>query len=558
MLRRLYVRNYVLIDSLDIEFPEGLVIITGQTGAGKSILLGSISLVLGTKTDASVIGEAAENCVVEAEFDVPSDDSAILQILSDNDIENTDDRLVIRRVVSSSGRSRAFVNDSPVPVAVLAALSSRLIDIHSQHQTLMLSDRHFHLSALDHYAGNASRLKICSEYYSRYVSTKSQLYDVNTRISELEGERDYSRARYSMLESANLQEGELEGLEAEQKQLANAEEIKDSLYAVETLFSADDADGRLSVDAVLRESIRRMEKIIQFVPEAAAITDRLSSARVELDDILSEITGINTGIEVSQDRLAYVEERMSLLYGLMQKFSCRDVAGLIAEREALKASLYDSTALEERRRVLEKELDEIKAGYDAAALDLHNARVKAAPEFARAIQDSIHSLELQNAVFEVMVEDAPMSAAGIDSARFLFSSTGRNPVELAKCASGGEMSRIMLCLKDMMARYTQMPTMVFDEIDTGVSGSVADKMGSMICRMGENMQVFAITHLPQVAAKGKAHYLVSRSVSPDTGKQVTVIRKLSYEDRVMEVARMLSGSEITAAAIGNAKALLSD
>ena len=356
MLRRLYVRNYVLIDSLDIEFPEGLVIITGQTGAGKSILLGSISLVLGAKTDASVIGEAAENCVVEAEFDVPSDDSAILQILSDNDIENTDDRLVVRRVVSSSGRSRAFVNDSPVPAAVLAALSSRLIDIHSQHQTLLLSDRHFHLSALDHYAGNASRLKICSEYYSRYVSTKSQLYDVNTRISELEGERDYSRARYSMLESANLQEGELEGLEAEQKQLANAEEIKDSLYAVEMLFSADDADGRLSLDAVLRESIRRMEKIIQFVPEAAAITDRLSSARVELDDILSEITGINTGIEVSQDRLAYVEERMSLLYGLMQKFSCRDVAGLIAEREALKASLYDSTALEERRRVLEKEL----------------------------------------------------------------------------------------------------------------------------------------------------------------------------------------------------------
>ena len=557
MLRRLQVKNYVLIDSLDIEFPEGLVIITGQTGAGKSILLGSISLVLGSKADAAVIGDSADNCVVEAEFDIGRDDSALRHLLEENDIEAEDDRLVLRRVVSRSGRARAFANDSPVSAGVLSSLSAHLIDIHSQHQTLLLSDRRFQLSALDHYAGNSLLLDRCAALYREYISLKADLDDLNAKIARIEGERDYDQARYSQLESANLRDGELEALEAEQRQLANAEEIKDSLYAVETLFSSDDEGGRLSLDAILRESTKRLERISQYVPGITSVLERIASARVELDDILAEISDMDSRTEVSQERLQQVEDRLSLLYGLMQKFSCRDIAGLVAVRDSLKAVLHDSSAFVERRAELEARLDTVTGNLASVAGQLHDTRLKAAPSFAHAVQDSIRSLELQHAVFEVSLQEAPLSASGKDSAVFLFSSTGRNAVELSRCASGGEMSRIMLCLKEMMAHYTMMPTMIFDEIDTGVSGSVADKMGSMICRMGDNMQVFAITHLPQVAAKGKAHYLVSKITDTVSGKTSTTIARLSPEERVMEMARMLSGSEVTSAAIENARTLLS-
>lgn len=556
MLRRLHVRNYVLIDSLDIEFPEGLVIITGQTGAGKSVLLGSIALVLGGKADASIIGESADNCVVEAEFDIDAKDSAMRKILEENDVEWDDGHLVLRRVVARSGRARAFANDSPVTVPVLTAMSSRLIDIHSQHQTLLLSDRRFQLSVLDHYAGNSRLLDKCAAAYREYVSLTGQIEELDARIARVESERDYDQARYSQLESASLREGELEELEAEQKQLANAEEIKDNLYAVESLFSSDE-EGKLSVDAILRESERRLERVSQYVPEVAPVLERLSSSRVELDDILSEITDIDSRTEISRERLQQVEDRLSLLYGLMQKFSCRDVGGLIAARDELGAVLHDSSVLAEKRDELERKLKSVGEELEKTAQMLHDAREKAAPAFAQAIQDSIRSLELQYAVFEVDVTDVPVSGSGKDAVSFLFSSTGRGPVELSKCASGGEMSRIMLCLKEMMARYTLMPTMIFDEIDTGVSGSVADKMGSMICRMGDNMQVFAITHLPQVAAKGREHCLVSKVTDPVSGKTSTSIRKLSPEDRIMEVARMLSGSEVTPAAIENARELLS-
>lgn len=558
MLRRLQVSNYVLIDSLDITFPEGLVIITGQTGAGKSILLGSISLVLGAKADPSIIGESSDKCIVEAEFDVPASNMSIRSILDENDVEWDDGHLILRRVVGRSGRPRSFVNDCPVAASVLSSLSSELIDIHSQHQTLLLSDHRFQLSALDHFAGNGDLLQQCASEYRIYQELQSELGNIDARLKKMAGERDYDQARLSQLESASLRDGELEELEAEQKQLANAEDIKDNLYAVETLMSSDqEEDGRLSMDAMLRESIKRLEKVSQYLPSVSQMTERLESARVELDDILSGITDLDSKIEVSQDRLNEVESRLSLLYGLLQKFSCRDIAGLISVRDGLRAVLHDSTDLEEKRIQIEKDLEASKTRLDRVAEQLHKSRTDAAPAFSESIQDSIHFLELQYAVFDVDIQETQVSQTGKDAVVFRFSSTGKNPVELSKCASGGELSRIMLCLKDMMARYTNMPTMIFDEIDTGVSGSVADKMGSMICRMGENMQVFAITHLPQVAAKGQAHYLVTKSVGQTDGKTVTTIRKLSQEDRVLELARMLSGAEITQAAIANARSLLS-
>lgn len=556
MLTRLQVKNYVLIDSLEIDFPEGLIIITGQTGAGKSILLGALSLLMGSKADAAMVSEGADNCVVEAEFEIS--DMSLKEVLEDNDVEWDEGHLVVRRVVNRSGRSRSFVNDSPVQVNVLQEISSRLVDIHSQHQTLLLSDKNFQLNILDHYAGSIEMREQCAQTYRRLGVLKSELSRLDERISRMAGEREYNEAQYRQLESAALKDGELSELEAEQKMLANAEEIKTGLCTVEELFTAASSAGELlSLDSLLKESLKSLSRISRYVPEAASLADRIDSCRLELDDILSEVSSINSSTELSETRLAEVEDRMSLLYGLMQKHSCRTESELIAVRDSLSELLFDSTQLEERRAEFSADIAETQKELDSIADALHVRREEAVSSFAGAIQDSIRDLELPYASFEVDLLPVQTTASGRDLIQFRFSSTGRNAVDVAKCASGGEMSRIMLSLKAMMARYTNMPTMIFDEIDTGVSGSVADKMGSMICGMGAYMQVFAITHLPQVAAKGSAHYLVSKTIDPVTSKAVSTIEKLSAEQRVLEVARMLSGSELTDAAIANAKSLLS-
>ena len=555
MLTRLQVRNYVLIDSLEIDFPEGLIIITGQTGAGKSILLGALSLVMGAKAEASMVSEGADNCVVEAEFE--TSDMALKAVLDENEAEWEDGHLIVRRVVNRSGRSRAFVNDCPVPVTVLQEISTRLIDIHSQHQTLLLSDKAFQLSILDHYAGNMDLREECAGLWREAGAQRIEIARLDERIARLAGERDYNEAQFRQLEAASLKEGELAELEEEQKQLANAEEIKTGLSTVEELFtSASSAGESLSLNAALKEADKILSKIGRYLPVASELSERVDSCRRELDDILSEVSDLNSRTDLSESRLEEVENRMSLIYGLMQKHSCREEAELIALRDSLSEALFDSTQLEEKRAELASQLSKTEAAFDAVASRLHDARVHAAESFASAIQESIRGLELPYAVFEVEINENTLSATGRDAVIFRFSSTGRNAVDVAKCASGGEMSRIMLALKAMMARYTNMPTMIFDEIDTGVSGSVADRMGSMICEMGSFMQVFAITHLPQVAAKGNAHYLVSKEVDPQTSTAVSTIKRLSDEQRVLEVARMLSGTVMTEAAVANAKALL--
>ncbi len=555
MLARLQVRNYVLIDSLEIDFPEGLIIITGQTGAGKSILLGALSLVTGAKADASMVSDGADNCVVEAEFDAVDD--SIRNILEENEAEWDEGHLIIRRVVNRSGRSRAFVNDSPVPVTVLQEISSRLIDIHSQHQTLLLSDRQFQLDILDHYAGNGRLRTECSAAWKELAALKAELARLESQIARIASDRDYNEAQFRQLEAASLREGELSELEEEQKQLANAEEIKSGLCAVEELFTAASSSGEaMSLDASLKESMKVLSKLGRYVPAASALADRIESCRLELDDILSEVSDINSRTDMSESRLEEVEARMSLIYGLLKKHACADESELIALRDRLSDELFDSTRLEEQAEDLRSQIRKVSAVLTGLADSLHEARAAAAPAFASSIAESVRNMELQYAVFETEVLDAPLSALGRDTVQFRFSATGKNPVDVARCASGGEMSRIMLSLKAMMARYTSMPTMIFDEIDTGVSGSVADKMGTMICGMGENMQVFAITHLPQVAAKGNAHYLVSKEIDPDTSKAVSTITRLTKEDRILEVARMLSGSVLTDAAIENAKSLL--
>ncbi len=554
MLARLHVRNFVLIDSLEIDFPEGLIIITGQTGAGKSILLGALSLVTGAKADASMVSEGADNCVVEAEFE--TDDALIRSILEENEAEWDEGHLIIRRVVNRSGRSRAFVNDSPVPVTVLQDISSRLIDIHSQHQTLLLSDKQFQLDILDHYAGNTQLRQDCAAAWKELVSKKSELSSLESRIARIASDKEYNEAQYRQLETASLREGELAELEDEQKQLANAEDIKAGLCGVEELFTASSSGDSMSVDSSLKESVKMLMKVGRFIPAASELADRLDSCRLELDDILAEVSDMNSRVDMSQERLEQVESRMSMLYGLLKKHGCADEAELIVLRDRLSDELFDSTRLEEQAEDLRKEIASLDARVRNIASQLHKSRNKAAAEFSEAIASSIRGLEMPYAVFEVELVDIPVSATGSDTVAFRFSATGRNAVDVAKCASGGEMSRIMLALKAMMARFTSMPTMIFDEIDTGVSGSVADKMGSMICQMGEHMQVFAITHLPQVAAKGHAHYVVSKEIDPATSKAVSTITRLTDDDRVLEVARMLSGSVLTDAAIANAKELL--
>lgn len=551
MLRALHIRNYILIDSLDVDFPEGLIIITGQTGAGKSILLGALSLLMGSKADAGVISEGADSCVVEGEFD--SCDDSVHSILDENDIEWDGGHLVIRRVVHGSGRSRSFINDSPVPLGVLASIAARLVDIHSQHQSLMLADHGFQLSVLDHFAGNGALIEECGSAWTALQSIRTELGAARQRRARMEADHDYNASRYARLESASLRVGELEELEAEQRQLANAEEIKLSLNAVDELFNPQEDGGLMGLGAMLKEASRQLSRISRYV-DVTSIVERLESTRIELDDVESELDEINSRIDVSPERLQAVEDRMSLLYDLLKKYSCSDIESLIAVRDELSEALFDSTALDDRINELEDAERTQSALVEAAAARLHESRAAASGPFSKSIEESVRHLELDRAVFRVELNPAETGPSGADAVSFLFSANGRNPVDVSKCASGGEISRIMLCLKAMMARFAEMPTMIFDEIDTGVSGSVADKMGTMICEMGKSMQVFAITHLPQVAAKGNAHFLVSKGA----GERVTsTMQKLSPEERVMEIARMLSGSVITDAAVANARTLIS-
>ena len=529
MLYSLSVSNYILIGSLDTTFPEGLIIISGETGAGKSILLGALSLVLGAKADASMVGPGGETCVVEAQFGVTP---AVKRILREADLPDDSDRLIIRRTVALSGRSRSFANDEPVNLPVLQELARELVDIHSQHQTLRLGDERFRTDALDLFAG-------CTELRERTLSAQRD-WQANKHALEALREKkalalrdqEYNRSRWQRLQDARLTPGELETLDIEQKQLAHAEELKEILYGVQNALE----------QIQLKEATRMLDKGAKFIPSLEELSARMESARLELEDIQQEVEKLGTRTEISPERLQEVEDRLSLLYELMQKYGATSVEELIEQREQLGALVEDLSSMEEEEAALEARVKESQHTYETLHQELLSERRKAAGPFAQAIQKQLRALELDKAVFEVVVEG--------DSVQFLFSSTGKAPTDITKAASGGELSRIMLSLKSVMARLTQMPTLVFDEIDTGVSGSAADKMGSLVCQMGADMQVFAITHLPQVAAKGHAHYLVSKT------NDVTSMKCLDRNGRVQELARMLSGATVTPAAIANAEALL--
>ncbi|MBO4565961.1 MAG: DNA repair protein RecN [Bacteroidales bacterium] len=533
MLRSLHIRNYVLIDSLDVTFPEGLVIITGQTGAGKSILLGALGLLAGDKADPSQIGQGGDNCVVEGIFDTPEGER------------------IIRRVIYSSGRSRSFIDDCPVQLQELAELGSRLFDIHSQHQSLLLTDKQFQLSLLDRYAGADS--SECRKVWGELQQCRAELAQAREALGRSQAEAGYNAAQLAELEAAALRDGELEELEEEQLALGNAEEIRERLA---TALGSFDAGEGASVRESLQQARKSLEHASRYLPGMAALAERIDSARIELDDIFAEVEDAAGRIEASPQRLEQVEQRLSLLYRLFTKHGCNTVAELIAVRERYASEVQDSSTLEERIADLEKQQKALEGSHSAICRQLHGVRAKAAEGFASEVCSHLKYLELERASFAVQLQDAAPGAGGADSVAFLFGADGTARTELAKCASGGELSRIMLSLKALMARFAGMPTMIFDEIDTGVSGSVAAKMGQMICDMGRTMQVFSITHLPQVAAKGSAHYLVSKTFDPASGRSTSGITLLEGDARVQEIARLLSGEVITNEAVANAKALL--
>lgn len=526
MLSRLTIQNYALIDCLDISFPDNLVIITGETGAGKSILLGALSLVLGGRSDISTLKDRTRNCVVEAIFILEEGRECIL-----------------RRVITPAGRSRIFIDDEPTTLENIKNLSESLVDIHSQHQNLLLSRSGFQTSILDHFAGLTDEVNEYEAEYAEYLNVCREISDLEKKIAEAARTRDYQEYQYKQLEAASLVEDELEALEAEQSKLANSEEILQSIARMEFLFEGEED----SISARLKEIESLLGRLSSFIPEFGPLAERISSSRIELKDIESEIASRGSSIVTSPQRLQMVDERLSMLYDLMRKHAVESIHELISIRDSLGAQLEASMDLSLEKEAAEKRRDALKISCDARAEAIFNKRSEAAPLLSKEIEDSVRALEMPFALFSVQVDR--------DGALFLFSANGGEPMELSKCASGGELSRIMLVIKGLMAQYIGMPTMIFDEIDAGVSGSIADKMGRKIVEMGQNMQIFAITHLPQVASKGSAHYLVYKTFEEDAEPH-TRIKYIEGEERVREVARMLSGSELTAEALANARVLL--
>ena len=551
MLTRLTIQNYALIESLDINFPGGLVIITGETGAGKSILLGALSLLLGGKSDVTVLKDSSKNCVVEGEFDITGCDINISELLGDD--VPAEEILVLRRVVAPSGRSRVFVNDEPVSLSILQDIAKKLVDIHAQHNHLLLTDKGYQLSVLDYFAATEELLANYKKVHSDLQRAQAELVKIERENAASAQEREYKEFQLAKLQDATLVDGELEELELEQKQLANAEQIKGSLHGSLELLRPMGS----SVVQNFKEAIHLLRKCYTFVPELEELGQRLESCRIECKDIEQELEGLADGIVASPQRLEIVDDRIALIEDLLRRYSCASVAELIEYRDKLKGELNSEVEKQEQAVEQKRVVEALVKERGEIAEKLSEQRYAKVKELSEVLEKSVRNLEMPYAQFQA--ELYPLdnyTENGKDGIRFIFSANGGSKlVEISKVASGGELSRIMLCLKAMMAKYTGMPTMIFDEIDTGVSGSIADKMGELIGQMGENMQVFAITHLPQIAVKGSTHLLVYKEF--DSNQQAhTNIKLLNGQERVMEVARMLSGAQLSDAAIENAKYLL--
>jgi DNA repair protein RecN (Recombination protein N) len=549
MLVKLFVQNYALIKELDVELESGLTIITGETGAGKSILLGALSLILGTRADTTVLLDKNEKCIVEGSFRIEEYELEEFYVSNELDYESV---TTLRREINTAGKSRAFINDTPVTVNLLKELGDRLIDIHSQHQTLMLRDNSFQLNVIDSFAV-IGRLK--SEYveaYFKFRRLKAEFQTVMGKAEKNKADLEYYRFQLKQLEEANLIQGEQEELETEQELLGHAEEIKTALHVASNLFSAEGN----SILSMLREAKLNIGKIRTFLPQGESFLLRAESSLIELDDLAGEIEKLAASIEADPHRLSLVNDRLDHIYSLIQKHRVSDLNELIIKKKEISDLIGSIISGDERLAELESLLQKEISLLKTISGDMSEQRRSVLPDIELKITELLKQLGMPNAKFRISLSLLQeFTSTGIDQADFLFSANRQiAPENLARIASGGELSRVMLSLKSLLTKNINLPTIIFDEIDSGVSGEVADKVGQILAAMGKYMQVINITHLPQVASRGTKHYHVYKDDIDDS--TFTRVKLLSDDERILEVARLLSGSEVTETAMKNARELL--
>ena len=550
MLQSLFIRNFVLIDELHIRFDEGFSVVTGETGAGKSIILGALGLVLGQRADSKSIQSGADKCVVEAVFDVSA--YQLEDFFLSHDLEYDAKNCILRRELMSSGKSRAFINDTPAPLSVVAVSLKKLIDVHSQHQNLLLADTQFQMNVVDIMAKTESLLVAYRREYDRYQSVVRQLEELEALAAKSRQDEDYLRFQVEELRAAQLTAGEQEELEAELETLSHTEEIKSALYKVTDNLIGEER----GVVQQLKEALHDVEALEAYFPKAKDFADRLRSAWTDMADLASETDVLKEDVEFDPNRLEWVNERLNTIYSLQQKHRVPSVEELLAIQQQLTTQLSAIDLFDEQMETLTKQRETIYEALMVQAGALTARRHEAATEIEQQLVDRMVLLGIPNTRFriELWPKEKP-SADGMDEVCFLFSANKNEALKpVAQTASGGEISRLMLCIKAMIAGFAALPAIIFDEIDTGISGEIADKMADIMQDLGQKMQVITITHLPQIAAKGRAHYFVYKE---DTAERtLTRIRLLTTGERVNEVARMLSGASLTDAAVANAKALL--
>ena len=551
MLQSIYIQNYALIDKLNIDFTPGFSVITGETGAGKSIILGAIGLLLGQRADVKAIKNGATKCIVEARFVIAS--YGMEHFFMENDIEFDPEECILRREVSANGKSRAFINDTPASLAQMKILGEKLIDVHSQHQNLLLNKEGFQLNILDILAQDDNDLSAYQKVYHDYKQICRGLEEFIAQAEKSKQDEDYIRFQLEQLEEAGLKENEQAELEKESETLNHAEDIKAGLYKAEQLINGDEG-GTL---ALAKECEQTLQSISRVYAPALEWIERLNSCYIELKDLAHEIAGAQEEIEFNPSRLDYVNERLNLIYSLQQKHHVKTVEELIALADKYREQLNTITSFDDRIAELNKEKDKLYAQVTQQAKRLTELRTGSARYIETQMKSLLVPLGMPNVRFAVeMTLRKEPDAKGMDSVTFLFSANKNGTLQnVASIASGGEIARVMLSLKAMIAGAVKLPTIIFDEIDTGVSGSIAEKMALIMQDMGkQNRQVISITHLPQIAARGSAHYKVYKE-DTETGTN-SYIRRLSDDERVCEIANMLSGTTMTEAAMNNARALL--
>lgn len=552
MLKSLYIQNFVLIDNLNIQFEEGFSVLTGETGAGKSIILGALGLVLGQRADTKSIQTNADKCVIEAVFDISAYN--LENFFEDNDLEYDAQDCILRRELLNSGKSRAFINDTPTSLSIMKTLGESLIDIHSQHQNLLLADTHFQLNVVDIMAESSPLLHKYKEEYNHYTILKKQLSELTEKATRVKEEEEYIRFQYEELKTVKPVEGEQAELEQELETLSHTEEIKSVLYKTTALLSSEEQ----GATQLVKDILSAFESLGNIFPKAKEFTERLQSVHIELKDLASETDVLKDDIEFNPDRLEWVNNRLNILYSLQQKHHVSSADELIFRLLEFEKQLHLIDSFGEEIAAIHKQLNDSHKLLVKQAKEISSLRQKAAKTIEKEIIQQMVLLGIPNTQFRIDCIAKPEPAIdGMDEVNFLFSANKNEPLKpVAQTASGGEISRLMLCIKAMIARYAALPTIIFDEIDTGTSGEIADKMANIMQDLGNKIQVITITHLPQIAAKGNGHYFVYKE---DTDKRTyTRIRQLNPKERINEIARMLSGSSLTDAAIANAKELLNN